>query len=151
VEVPLLLLRCRRRSLLHLYEKFYKLILEGHPASMSINNGNFLMYQMICISRAHRSRHQIYQKIYRYIHKNNSDLLILENILLSRRHGELRILINFNPRSNKVVDKNPVFYNGNRVKKTVVNFLVKVTILIEKKRHLSNLNPFFGRIIDYKI
>uniref|UniRef100_A0A7C9AET3 Uncharacterized protein n=1 Tax=Opuntia streptacantha TaxID=393608 RepID=A0A7C9AET3_OPUST len=92
------------------------LIIEGYPASMSINNGNFLMYQMIGISRAHRSRHKINQKIYRYIDKNNSDLLILENILLPRRRRELRILTCFNPRNNKVVDKNPVFYNGNRVK-----------------------------------
>jgi len=98
------------------YLKRGVLIIERSQVSMSISNENFLLYQMIGVSRVHRSKHQINQKIYRYIDKNNSDLLILEDILLPRRRRELRILTCFNPGNNKVVDKNPVFYNGNRVK-----------------------------------
>nr|YP_009864721.1 hypothetical chloroplast RF1 [Tripladenia cunninghamii]QKE32716.1 hypothetical chloroplast RF1 [Tripladenia cunninghamii] len=48
------------------------------------------------------------------IEKNNYDFPVPENILSPRRRRELRILISLNSRN--VLDKNPIFCNGNKIK-----------------------------------
>nr|YP_009890181.1 photosystem I assembly protein Ycf1 [Onosma fuyunensis]QKM77431.1 photosystem I assembly protein Ycf1 [Onosma fuyunensis] len=109
------------------------------PTRVSVKrNGQFLMYQTIDISSVHKSKYKTsnqryheqgyidkthfneslseYQKIIRNREKNNFDLLVPENILSSRRRRELRILICFNSKSGKSVDRNPVCYNENSSK-----------------------------------
>jgi len=86
------------------------------PIRLSKMDVQFYLYQTIGISWVHKSKkRQNNQK--RSRDKNNYDLLIPENILSPRRRRELRILICFNSRNNKGVDKNPVYCNGNRVNK----------------------------------
>lgn len=114
-----------------------KLINKGmliiEPARLSIKrDGQFLLYQTITISRVHKNKHQTNQ---RYQEKRNVDkngleksiarheklvgnrdknpLLVLENILSSQRRRELRIRICLNSGNVNVVDRNPVFCNGN--------------------------------------
>nr|QBC70261.1 hypothetical protein RF1 [Talinum paniculatum]QBC70346.1 hypothetical protein RF1 [Talinum paniculatum] len=122
---------------LPLTELIKKGILIIEPIRLSIKgDGQFILYQTIGISLVHKSKHQNNQKRYNENvatknldesvprhqkmtenrDKNNYDLLVPENILSPRRRRELRILICFNSRNNKGVDKNPVFCNGNRVK-----------------------------------
>nr|QBC72752.1 hypothetical protein RF1 [Talinum caffrum] len=122
---------------LPLTELIKKGILIIEPIRLSIKgDGQFILYQTIGISLVHKSKHQNNQKRYNENvatknldesiprhqkmtenrDKNNSNLLVPENILSPRRRRELRILICFNSRNNKGVDKNPVFCNGNRVK-----------------------------------
>lgn len=122
---------------LPLTELIKKGILIIEPIRLSIKgDGQFLLYQTIGISLVHKSKHQNNQKRYNdnvatknlnesvprhekmteNRDKNYCDLLVPENILSPRRRRELRILICFNSRNNKGVDKNPVFCNGNRVK-----------------------------------
>nr|YP_010493664.1 Ycf1 protein [Lactuca dolichophylla]UWM96353.1 Ycf1 protein [Lactuca dolichophylla] len=100
------------------------LILE--PARLSLkNDGQFFMYQIIGISLVHKSKHQSnqrYQKqknVAKNTDKNNSDLLVPEKILSSRRRRELRILISFNLnlKNNTGVDRNTLVYNENKIKK----------------------------------
>nr|YP_010166158.1 hypothetical chloroplast RF19 [Rhipsalis teres]QRV60131.1 hypothetical chloroplast RF19 [Rhipsalis teres] len=94
------------------------LIIEPIRLSIHKNDGRFIMYQIMGLSSVYRRKKQ--QSPYskkRSRDKNNYDLLILENILSSRRRRELRILICLNSRNNKGVDKNPVHCNGNRVNK----------------------------------
>nr|YP_010495740.1 Ycf1 protein [Lactuca tetrantha]UWM99208.1 Ycf1 protein [Lactuca tetrantha] len=100
------------------------LILE--PARLSLkNDGQFFMYQIIGISLVHKSKHQSnkrYQKqknVAKNIDKKNSDLLVPETILSSRRRRELRILISFNLnlKNNTGVDRNTLVYNENKIKK----------------------------------
>nr|YP_010028214.1 hypothetical protein RF1 [Arnebia euchroma]QOS48571.1 hypothetical protein RF1 [Arnebia euchroma] len=106
------------------------------PTRVSVkNDGQFLMYQTIDISLVHKNKYKTsnqkyheqgyigktrfnesiseYQKIIRNREKNDFDLLVPENILSSRRRRELRILICFNSKSGKGVDRNPVCYNEN--------------------------------------
>nr|QBC72668.1 hypothetical protein RF1 [Talinella dauphinensis] len=122
---------------LPLTELIKKGILIIEPIRLSIKgDGQFILYQTIGISLVHKSKHQNNQKRYNENvamnnlddsiprhqkmtenrDKNNYDLLVPENILSPRRRRELRILICFNSRNNKGVDKNPVFCNGNKVK-----------------------------------
>nr|QBC71249.1 hypothetical protein RF1 [Alluaudia procera] len=122
---------------LPLTELIKKGILIIEPIRLSIKgDGQFILYQTIGISLVHKSKHQNNQKSYNENaatknldesvprhqkmtenrNKNNYDLLVPENILSPRRRRELRILICFNSRNNKGVDKNSVFCNGNRVK-----------------------------------
>nr|YP_010193853.1 hypothetical chloroplast RF19 [Mimusops coriacea]QZQ53415.1 hypothetical chloroplast RF19 [Mimusops coriacea] len=114
-------------------------ILIIEPLRLSVkNNGQFIMYQTIGISLVHKSRHQTNQRYQeqRYIDKkdfnefiprnhqritknrdkNHYDLLVPENILSSRRRRELRILICFNSKTKYGVDRNPIFWNRNKVK-----------------------------------
>nr|UNI92090.1 Ycf1 protein [Borago officinalis] len=106
------------------------------PTRVSVkNDGQFLMYQTIGISLVHKSKYKTsnqryhehgyipktnlnessseYQKRIRNRDKKNFYLLVPENILSSRRRRELRILICFNSKSRKGVDRNPVCYNEN--------------------------------------
>nr|YP_010507694.1 hypothetical chloroplast RF1 [Talinum fruticosum]UXG55651.1 hypothetical chloroplast RF1 [Talinum fruticosum] len=122
---------------LPLTELMKKGILIIEPIRLSIKgDGQFILYQTIGISLVHKSKHQKNQKRYNENidmnnldesiprhqkmtenrDKNNYDLLVPENIFSPRRRRELRILICFNSRNNKGVDKNPVFCNGNRIK-----------------------------------
>ena len=111
-------------------------IIEPIRLSSIKGDGQFILYQTIGISLVHKSKHQKNKKRYNENvatnnlnesvtrhkkrtenrDKNDCDLLSPENILSPRRRRELRILICFNSRKNKGVDKNPVFSNGNRVK-----------------------------------
>nr|WLS54860.1 hypothetical chloroplast RF1 [Basella alba] len=122
---------------LTLTELIKKGILIIEPIRLSIKgDAQFILYQTIGISLVHKSKHQNDQKRYNENvatknldesiarhqkmtenrKKNNYDLLVPENILSPRRRRELRILICFNLRNNKGMDKNSVFCNGNRVK-----------------------------------
>nr|YP_010830458.1 hypothetical protein RF1 [Lappula monocarpa]WFF50172.1 hypothetical protein RF1 [Lappula monocarpa] len=110
------------------------------PTRVSVkNDGQFIMYQIIGISLVHKSKYKTsnqryheqryidkthfnesiseYQKRIRNRDKNDFDLLVPENILSSKRRRELRILICFNSKSGKGVDRNPVCYNENWAKK----------------------------------
>nr|YP_009569248.1 hypothetical protein RF1 [Calandrinia granulifera]QBC66932.1 hypothetical protein RF1 [Calandrinia granulifera] len=112
-------------------------ILIIEPIRLSIQgDGQFILYQTIGISLVHKRKDQNnqqrynensvtnnfdeliprHQKMRENRDKKDFDLLGPENILSPRRRRELRILICFNSRNNKGVDKNPVFWNGNRVK-----------------------------------
>nr|YP_011031424.1 hypothetical protein RF1 [Warburgia ugandensis]WQT73262.1 hypothetical protein RF1 [Warburgia ugandensis] len=107
------------------------------PARLSIKwDGQFIMYQTIGISLAHKREHQVnrgYRKK-RYVDKsysdvaisqhgkmlvngdeNHYDLLVPENILFPRRRRELRILMCFNSGNENTVDINPAFCNRNNV------------------------------------
>lgn len=85
------------------------------------------MYQIISISLVHKSKYQSnqrYQKqenVAKNIDKKNSDLLVPEKILSSRRRRELRILISFNLnlKNNTGVDRNTLVYNENKIKNGV--------------------------------
>nr|YP_009490232.1 hypothetical chloroplast RF19 [Itea chinensis]AWH11674.1 hypothetical chloroplast RF19 [Itea chinensis] len=123
---------------LTLRELMKKGILIIEPVRLSVkNNGQFIMYQTISISLVHKSKHQTNQRYQekRYVYKNNFDksiarhqkitenryknhydLLVPENILSPRRRREFRILICFNSRNRKGLDRNKVFCNGNNVK-----------------------------------
>nr|QBC66508.1 hypothetical protein RF1 [Anredera cordifolia] len=122
---------------LPLPELIKKGILIIEPIRLSIKgDGQFILYQTIGISLVHKSKHQNdqkrynenvatksldesvprHQKLTENRNKNNYDLLVPENILSPRRRRELRILICFNSRNNKGIEKNSVFCNGNRVK-----------------------------------
>ena len=95
------------------------------------------MYQTIGISLVHKSKHQTNQRWRekRYVDKNDFDasiarhenmlgnggenhydLLFPENISSPRRRRELRILICFHFWNGNVLDRNPVFCNGNNVR-----------------------------------
>ncbi|KAL7168618.1 hypothetical protein ACSBR2_038954 [Camellia fascicularis] len=119
--------------------KMWILIIE--PLRLSVkNDGQFIMYQTIGISLVHTSRHQTNQRYreQRYVDKKNKDfdesisrhhqriignrkknlydLLVPENILLSRCRRELRILICFNSKTRHDVNRNLIFCNRNKVK-----------------------------------
>ncbi|YP_009692411.1 Ycf1 (chloroplast) [Impatiens glandulifera] len=108
------------------------------PLRLSVkNNGQVIMYQTIAILFVQKRRYQGYRE-QKYVNKGNFDksLFILkhyqrittnkdkknyylpvpENILSYRRRRELRILICFNSKTKNVVNRNPIFSNGNRVK-----------------------------------
>nr|ATV97074.1 hypothetical chloroplast RF1 [Eschweilera wachenheimii] len=114
-------------------------ILIIEPLRLSVrNDGQFIMWQTIGISLVHKSRHQTDQRYQekKYIDKNyfeesipshhqriignrahnHYDLLVPENIFSSIHCRKLRILICFNSKTNHGMDRNPIFYNGNKVK-----------------------------------
>nr|WFG48912.1 hypothetical chloroplast RF19 [Lactuca undulata] len=125
------------------------LILE--PARLSLkNDGQFFMYQIIGISLVHKSKHQSnqeYQKqknVAKNTDKKNSDLLVPENILSSRRRRELRILISFNLnlKNNTGVHRNTLVYNENKIKKWS-QFLDENQDFDIKKNELIKFKFFF--------
>nr|YP_010495310.1 Ycf1 protein [Lactuca scarioloides]UWM98430.1 Ycf1 protein [Lactuca scarioloides] len=125
------------------------LILE--PARLSLkNDGQFFMYQIIGISLVHKSKYQSnqrYQKqenVAKNIDKKNSDLLVPEKILSSRRRRELRILISFNLnlKNNTGVDRNTLVYNENKIKKWS-QFLDENQDFDIKKNELIKFKFFF--------
>nr|YP_010400700.1 Ycf1 protein [Phedimus spurius]UQS79347.1 Ycf1 protein [Phedimus spurius] len=103
------------------------------PVRMSITNpGQFLMYQTIRLSLFQKTNYQTNpryrdkidfakaiakeQKILENRAINNSSLLVLETILSPSRRKELRILMSFNSKKTKGIDRNLVFFNGTNVK-----------------------------------
>nr|YP_009728964.1 hypothetical chloroplast RF1 [Hepatica maxima]QBB89327.1 hypothetical chloroplast RF1 [Hepatica maxima] len=118
-----------------------KLIKRGlliiEPARLSIKwDGQFIMYQTIAISRVHKSKHQTNRRYQEKInvdkkdlnesiarHENGNrdenfyDFIVPENFLSPRRRRELRIFVCLNSRNANVGDRNPVFCNGNNVKR----------------------------------
>ena len=89
-------------------------ILIIEPIRMSVRvDGQFILYQTICISLIHKSKHQKNKK--RYIQNVDKNNLFRENILSPRRRRELRILICLNSRKTNVY-KNTVSHNKNRIK-----------------------------------
>ncbi|KAJ0850383.1 hypothetical protein HanPSC8_Chr13g0580141 [Helianthus annuus] len=140
----------RRR--LNLTQLTKKGILIMEPARLSVkNDGQFFMYQIIGISLVHKSKHQSNQR-YRNPQnvaknhfdesiprhktlnrdKKNSDLLVPEKILSSRRRRELRILISFNLKNQNNVHRKKFFCKENKIKNWS-QFWMKVKILTEKK------------------
>lgn len=132
------------------------------PIRLSIKgDGQFILYQTIGISWVHKSKHPNYQKRYNENgatknldesvprhqkmtenrNKNNSDLLVPENILSPRCRRELRILICFNSRNNKGMEKNSVFCKGNRVK-NCSQFFDESKDLDQDKKKLNKLKLF---------
>uniref|UniRef100_A0AB39U3J4 Protein TIC 214 n=1 Tax=Hydnocarpus kurzii TaxID=3240908 RepID=A0AB39U3J4_9ROSI len=117
--------------------KFLKkgiLIIE--PVRLSVkNDGKFIMYQTLGILLVHKNQYQInqryreksyvdkftesverYQNITGNRDKKNYDLLLLENLLSSKRRIELRILISFNSKNRNDIHINPGIFNGNNIK-----------------------------------
>uniref|UniRef100_UPI0030027637 hypothetical protein RF1 n=1 Tax=Hedyosmum orientale TaxID=226581 RepID=UPI0030027637 len=108
------------------------------PLRLSIKwDGKLIMYQTIGISLIPKSKHQTHRRYQekRYIDQNHFDrsiaqhgkmlvngdenhydLLVPENIPSTRRRKELRILSCFNSGNWNVVDRYPVFCNGNKVR-----------------------------------
>nr|YP_010497803.1 hypothetical chloroplast RF1 [Lactuca praecox]UWN02223.1 hypothetical chloroplast RF1 [Lactuca praecox] len=126
-------------------------ILIMEPARLSLkNDGQFFMYQIIGISLVHKSKHQSnqrYQKqknVAKNTDKKNSDLLVPEKILSSRRRRELRILISFNLnlKNNTSVDRNTLVYNENKIKKWS-QFLDENQDFDIKKNELIKFKLFF--------
>nr|YP_009441498.1 Ycf1 [Portulaca oleracea]ATN40639.1 Ycf1 [Portulaca oleracea]QBC69345.1 hypothetical protein RF1 [Portulaca oleracea] len=147
---------------LSLTELIKKGILIIEPIRLSLKgDGQFSLYQTIGISLVHKSKHQnnkkrhnenvttnnLYESVPRHQKmienrdKNNYDLLVPENILSPRRRRELRILICFNSKNNKGVDKNPVFSNGNKVK-NCSQFFDKSKYLDREKNKLIKFKFF---------
>ncbi|KAG9438521.1 hypothetical protein H6P81_021536 [Aristolochia fimbriata] len=118
------------------------------PVRLSLKrDGQFLMYQTLSISLAHKSKHKTNPRFRKgkYVDEinpnfdgsiaqdrktlgnrdeNHYDLLFLpENILSPVRRRELRILMDFNCGNGNVVDRNTVLCNRNNIKKIVCNFL----------------------------
>nr|YP_010372036.1 hypothetical chloroplast RF1 [Portulaca gilliesii]YP_010372048.1 hypothetical chloroplast RF1 [Portulaca gilliesii]UOX27298.1 hypothetical chloroplast RF1 [Portulaca gilliesii]UOX27308.1 hypothetical chloroplast RF1 [Portulaca gilliesii] len=145
---------------------FTELIKKGiliiEPIRLSImGDGQFSVYQTIGISLVHKSKHQNnkkrhnenvatnnldesvprHQKMIENRDKNNYDLLVPENILSPRRRRELRILICFNSKNNKGMDKSPVFSNGNKVK-NCSQFFDKSKYLDREKNKLIKFKLF---------
>nr|YP_009631766.1 hypothetical chloroplast RF1 [Xanthium sibiricum]YP_010716437.1 hypothetical chloroplast RF1 [Xanthium strumarium]QCB20072.1 hypothetical chloroplast RF1 [Xanthium sibiricum]WDQ39923.1 hypothetical chloroplast RF1 [Xanthium strumarium] len=137
-------------------------ILIMEPARLSVkNDGQFLMYQIIGISLVHKSKHQSNQR-YRNPQnvaknhfdessprhktlnrdKNNSDLLVPEKILSSRRRRELRILISFNLKNQNNVHRNKLFYKENKIKNWS-QFWDESEKFDRKKNELIKLKFFF--------
>ena len=126
-------------------------ILIMEPARLSLkNDGQFFMYQIIGISLVHKSKHQsnqTYRKkknVAKNTDKNNSDLLVPEKILSSRRRRELRILISFNLnlKNNNSVDRNTLVYKENKIKKWS-QFLDESQHFDIKKNELIKFKFFF--------
>nr|QGQ56479.1 hypothetical protein [Cheirostylis chinensis] len=113
------------------------------PIFLSIRrDGKFLIYQTIDISLVDKMKDQTnkkyrknlskiyiknkkgkfekdivqYSNIFLSRKKNNYDFLIPENILSSIRRREFRIRTCFNSKNWNVVDKNPSFYNENKIR-----------------------------------
>nr|YP_010218461.1 hypothetical chloroplast RF19 [Bidens tripartita]UBU97986.1 hypothetical chloroplast RF19 [Bidens tripartita] len=152
----------RRR--LNLTQLMKKGILIMEPARLSVkNDGQFFMYQIIGISLVHKSKHQSNQRyrnpqnvaknhfdesIPRHKRKtlnrdnNNSNLLVPEKILSSRRRRELRILISFNLKNQNNVHRNQFFCKENKIKNWS-QFLDESENFDIKKNELIKLKFFF--------
>nr|YP_010209605.1 Ycf1 [Impatiens davidii]UBA17547.1 Ycf1 [Impatiens davidii] len=108
------------------------------PLRLSVKkNGQVIMYQTIAILFVQKRRYQGYRE-QKYVKKGDFDksifilkhyqrittnrdkiynyLPVPENILLYRHRRKLRILISFNSKTKNVVNRNPIFSNGNKVK-----------------------------------
>nr|YP_010622182.1 Ycf1 [Artemisia santonicum]WBF92081.1 Ycf1 [Artemisia santonicum] len=154
----------RRR--LNLTQLTKKGILIMEPTRLSVkNDGQFFMYQIIGISLVHKSKHQSNQR-YRNPQnvaknnfdesiprrkrktlnkdKNNSDLLVPEKILSSRRRRELRILISFNLnlKNQNGAHRNKTFSKENKIKNWS-QFLDESKNFDRKKNELIKLKLFF--------
>nr|YP_010005987.1 hypothetical chloroplast RF1 [Aldama canescens]QNR04095.1 hypothetical chloroplast RF1 [Aldama canescens] len=150
----------RRR--LNLTQLTKKGILIMEPARLSVkNDGQFFMYQIIGISLVHKSKHQSNQR-YRNPQnvaknhfdesiprhktlnrdKNNSDLLVPEKVLSSRRRRELRILISFNLKNQNNVHRKKFFCKENKIKNWS-QFLDESENFDRKKNELIKLKFFF--------
>nr|YP_010023872.1 hypothetical chloroplast RF1 [Sigesbeckia orientalis]QOP63221.1 hypothetical chloroplast RF1 [Sigesbeckia orientalis] len=150
----------RRR--LNLTQLTKKGILIMEPARLSVkNDGQFFMYQIIGISLVHKSKNQSNQRyrnpknvaknnfdesipIHKILNrdKNNSDLLVPEKILSSRRRRELRILISFNLKNQNNVHRNKLFCKENKIKNWS-QFLDENENFDRKKNELIQLKFFF--------
>nr|YP_010923714.1 Ycf1 protein [Guardiola tulocarpus]WKB10472.1 Ycf1 protein [Guardiola tulocarpus] len=150
----------RRR--LNLTQLTKKGILIMEPARLSVkNDGRFFMYQIIGISLVHKSKHQSNQRYQnpKNVAKNNfdesiprhktlnrdkknSDLLVPEKILSSRRRRELRILISFNLKNQNNVHRNKFFCKENKIKNWS-QFLDESENFDIKKNELIKLKFFF--------
>nr|YP_009762405.1 hypothetical chloroplast RF1 [Bidens torta]QIQ59291.1 hypothetical chloroplast RF1 [Bidens torta] len=152
----------RRR--LNLTQLTKKGILIMEPARLSVkNDGQFFMYQIIGISLVHKSKHQSNQRyrnpqnvaknhfdesIPRHKRKTlnrdkkNSNLLVPEKILSSRRRRELRILISFNLKNQNNVHRNQLFCKENKIKNWS-QFLDESENFDIKKNELIKLKFFF--------
>nr|YP_009563045.1 hypothetical chloroplast RF1 [Huodendron biaristatum]YP_010034056.1 hypothetical chloroplast RF19 [Huodendron tibeticum]QAV58570.1 hypothetical chloroplast RF1 [Huodendron biaristatum]QOW83431.1 hypothetical chloroplast RF19 [Huodendron tibeticum] len=149
---------------LHLSKFVKRGILGLEPLPISVkneNDGQFIMYQIIGISLPHKSKHHtnkisrntkffftiplpmytskafLYKLLYKYWlrpTKTVIDLFVPENILLSRRCRELRILICFNSKTRYGVDKSTIFCTGNGIK--------------NQERFLDENNENWGRFIS---
>uniref|UniRef100_UPI0030028D31 hypothetical chloroplast RF1 n=1 Tax=Aralia thomsonii TaxID=330647 RepID=UPI0030028D31 len=126
------------RKSLTIRELMKRGVLIIEPIRLSVKkDGQFIMYQTIGISLIHKSKYQTnqryreqryidkkefdestprYQRITGNRDKNHYDFLVPEKILSSRRRRELRILIYFNSKNRKGVDRNPVFCNKKNIK-----------------------------------
>nr|ACN49467.1 hypothetical chloroplast RF1 [Nelumbo nucifera] len=142
------------------------------PIRLSIKwDGQFIMYQTIGISLVHKNKHQTNQRYRekRYVDKNDFDesiskheqmvgngrknqydLLAPENILSPRRRRKLRIRICFNLENGNVVDKNPVFYNGNNVR-NCGQFLTEDKHLDTDTNNFININLKFFLWPNYRL
>nr|YP_010267289.1 hypothetical protein Ycf1 [Impatiens macrovexilla var. yaoshanensis]UIF93850.1 hypothetical protein Ycf1 [Impatiens macrovexilla var. yaoshanensis] len=108
------------------------------PLRLSVKkNGQVIMYQTVVILFVQKIKYQGYQE-QKYVNKGNfyksifilkhsqrittnrdknyNYLSVPENILLYRHRRKLRILIYFNSKTKNVVNINPIFSNGNKVK-----------------------------------
>jgi hypothetical protein len=150
----------RRR--LNLTQLTKKGILIMEPARLSVkNDGQFFMYQIIGISLVHKSKHQSNQRYrnpqnfaknhfdesilrHKTINrdKKNSDLLVPEKILSSRRRRELRILISFNLKNQNNVHRKKFFCKENKIKNWS-QFLDESENFDRKKNELIKLKFFF--------
>nr|YP_010466921.1 Ycf1 [Reichardia albanica]UVF28693.1 Ycf1 [Reichardia albanica] len=139
------------RKRLNLTQLIKKGILIMEPARLSLkNDGQFFMYQIIGISLVHKSKYQSSQRYRKQknVTKNtdtkNYDLLVPEKILSSRRRRELRILISFNLnlKNNNGVDRNPLVYKENKIKKWS-QFLDESQHFDIKKNELIKFKFFF--------
>nr|UVF37767.1 Ycf1 protein [Stevia rebaudiana]WJM99442.1 hypothetical chloroplast RF1 [Stevia rebaudiana] len=150
----------RRR--LNLTQLTKKGILIMEPARLSVkNDGQFFMYQIIGISLVHKSKHQSNQRyrnpknvgkknfdesIPRHKNlnrdKNNSDLLVPEQILSSKRRRELRILISFNLKNQNNVHRKKLFCKESDIKNWN-QFLDESENFDIKKNELIKLKFFF--------
>nr|YP_010923969.1 Ycf1 protein [Eutetras palmeri]WKB10728.1 Ycf1 protein [Eutetras palmeri] len=150
----------RRR--LNLTQLTKKGILIMEPARLSVkNDGQFFMYQIIGISLVHKSKHQSNQRYrnpknvannhfdesiprHKTLNrdKKNSDLLVPEKILSSRRRRELRILISFNLKNQNNVHRNQLFCKENKIKNWS-QFLDESENFDRKKNELIKLKFFF--------
>nr|YP_009740230.1 Ycf1 [Youngia japonica]QIC54954.1 Ycf1 [Youngia japonica] len=136
---------------LNLTQLMKKGILIIEPARLSLkNDGQFFMYQIIGISLVHKSKHQSNKKyrkqknVAKNTEKTNYDLLVPEKILSSRHRRELRILISFNLnlKNNTGVDRNPLVYKENKIKKWS-QFLDESQHFDIKKNELIKFKFFF--------
>nr|YP_009646973.1 hypothetical chloroplast RF1 [Cephalotus follicularis]QCX32054.1 hypothetical chloroplast RF1 [Cephalotus follicularis]UZT28355.1 hypothetical protein RF1 [Cephalotus follicularis] len=102
-------------------------ILIIEPIRLSIkNDGQFFIFQTIGSSLIHKSKHKINQKY----QEKSYNLLVPENILVSKCRRELRILISFNSKHRNDIDINTEFCNENKVK----NY---GHVLDDKSKHLD--------------
>ena len=129
------------------------------------NNKQFFMYQTIGLSLIQKNKRKIYHKypekihvnkknFYKYItrtrdqkitekkEKDNSDLLVPENILSARRRRELRILICLNPNNINSMHRNTIFYNPNKVQNGFPLLTKKRKYFEKDKKKLMNFKIF---------